>query len=50
MKNANTLRKKEWKNPAKQKDLQKVLSKIRTEAKSGAIHYLKGSEVPFGGE
>ena len=50
MKKENTLRKKEWKNPAKKRALQKIVSDIRTEAKYGSIHYLEGSKVPFGGE
>ncbi|MEC7986901.1 MAG: hypothetical protein VX278_17155 [Myxococcota bacterium] len=50
MKKENTLRKKEWKNPAKKRALQKIVSDIRTEVKYGSIHYLEGSKVPFGGE
>ena len=50
MKQQNALRKKQLKNPAKQKSLQKVVAKIRQEVGKGSVHYLKGSEVPFGGE
>ena len=50
MKKDNTLRKKEWKNPAKQKELQRIVNEIRTEVKVGSAQYLDGSKVPFGGE
>ena len=50
MKKENTLRKKEWKNPAKQKTLQRIVNDIRAEVKVGSSAYLDGSKVPFGGE
>ena len=50
MKKDNTVRKKGLQNPAKQKQLMRIVNEIRTEVKVGSAQYLNGSKVPFGGE